>query len=265
MHVTFSTETRYSVNRSEQCLSLSACHLERYALLSLSDPHSAREALNSATQMLQKLVADFPKIPRYLHDLCSTYAEENVHVGGPLAPSLADIEAQLVKAMKLADQMVEQHPNVPEYDATRANTAHKLSVILDRQEKWPEAEKAAREAVRIQESLTRQFPDVAQHKMWLGVFRCGLAHNLLLQRKHDAAQSMLTETVRMMEQVCRENPSFTSLKFVLGRCRMMLEHSQRRGPGFGPGQGPLPTPQGFGDDPRRRPHGPMRPGGPDPQ
>lgn len=162
--------------------------------------------MNKALQILQKLADDYPNVPDYRQDLCETYAmldEQRM-----FSPEGAGKDAgkrslaMLEKGLAISEELVAEHPNVPDYAVSEVYIRMRLSGVL--QESDPaSAESHLRKALELQTSLVRRFPKTASYNFWMAVVQESLGQ--LLQQRGQLAES------RLMQQ-----DSIAEVKKILG-------------------------------------------------
>ena len=186
---------------------LALCHRERSPQLTPHGRDAALEALNQATEILTKLVEDFPHVPDYRYDLCETYAMLDVrgHLRSPDSSAVA--ERNFRKALAISEKLVAENPYIPHYLASQAHIYHKLGAILERTRRPQEAEQCYRKCSSVQSSLVSQFPDVPSYKLWLAQFRRTLAGSLLRRDELAEARALLEETTTMLSDLVAGDPS----------------------------------------------------------
>ena len=95
---------------------------------------SGPDSLNKAAQILENLVKEHPDVADYRYDLSETYAMLGDQ--GPRGAEASEASAaerspaMLEKALALSEQLVAEHPNIPEYAVSSVNIRLRLNHIL---------------------------------------------------------------------------------------------------------------------------------------
>jgi len=139
---------------------------------------SSTDGVDKATKILESLVAEFPDVPDYRHDLSMTYAW--LSAGWPVAFGMDDPTAEqrrrqmLDKALAISDELVAEHPNIPDYAAFQVHVRLRLANIL-----WEtdpsRAEASLRKALDLEWTLARRFPQNSFYRIGLGSIQESLA------------------------------------------------------------------------------------------
>jgi tetratricopeptide (TPR) repeat protein len=192
---------------------LALCYLEG-APLRKSRASGSRGGDERAIEILEGLIEAQPDVPDYAYDLSEAYAR--IHV--PQPPISPDdqriVEERFHKAAALLDQLVSQHPNIPEYFTAQARTYHKLGNLFRQTDRLADAEQSLRKAISIQSSLVEQFPNAPYHRVWLGTFQIALGDVLIRSNQIQEARSILEEAINMLARLLSEHPE---MKFVHGQ------------------------------------------------
>ena len=145
-------------------------------------------------------------MPGYQHDLAKSY----LHVFSQLPPgSHATGESRLRKALGIAEKLVAEHPNVPDYAASQAHVHFVLSGMFQHDGRPDEAESEIRKALSLQSSLVSRFPSVNPYKVWKAIIQDALAKLLSDRGQTKEACSLLkasTTTLHEVLQSERESP-----------------------------------------------------------
>jgi tetratricopeptide (TPR) repeat protein len=164
------------------------------------------DSLDRATEMLEALAEDFPDVADYRYDLSETYAMLGKWPHALDVEALLAAEERLRLALGLSEKLVLEHPNVPDYAASHAQTHFKRADLLKRSGRRDEAEAALRRAVATQTSLVERFAEVARFKLSLSRFQRSLA-DLLRQRGQLAeARTLLEGSIAVLEGLGHDDP-----------------------------------------------------------
>jgi eukaryotic-like serine/threonine-protein kinase len=121
--------------------------------------------LQAAQALQQKLVEQFPDVPKYRHDLATTRASL-----GRLFADLSKWEEALAEygaARDLMQKLVEQFPDVPDYQHDLARIYTNLGHRCGNLGKWNEARAEFQAANRLAQQLVEKFPDVPDYRQHL--------------------------------------------------------------------------------------------------
>ncbi len=245
-------------------------------------PGFLSQDVEKATSILEQLCEDFPHAAEYRHDLAETLAMFDVRDFFVSVEELDDAEQRLRRARGMAEQLVVDHPNVPDYVSSLATIHHKHGALLRRmiRQEDPQlkgvlldsAELSYSRSVRLLESLATRHPDVLSYQIELGMVRN--AHASLLHRsgKLEEARRVVESSTSDLERLKEEHPELWFLERPIGEAYGLLsevaaqlgddetaeaaknkagkERHRIRGPGNGRGGGP---PRGSPPDGRRGP------------
>jgi eukaryotic-like serine/threonine-protein kinase len=195
---------------------LSLCYLEGAPMRQSRDA-GPRGGAEHAIEILEGLVKARPDVPDYAYDLSEAYAR--MHVPRPPIPPEDQqmVEEYFHKAAALLDNLVAQHPNIPEYLTAQAHIYHKLGAFFRQTDRFPEADRSLRKAIDIQSTLMEQFPNAPYHKVWLGTFRIALGDVLIRSRQLPEARSVTEEAIDMLTHLLTDHPEMQFLHSQLVR------------------------------------------------
>lgn len=205
---------------------LALCYLEGATVEGVREP-AGEEGDERAIQILHDLAKNFPDIPDYAYDLSEAYAR--IHLPPPpIRPEdQRDIEERLNQARALIENLVRQHPDVPEFLASQARIHHKLGAFQRQIERWPEAETCFRQAVAVQSRLVKQFP-TPYYNLWMATFRIALADAMDRCGQVDAARAELESTIATLSRELQRSPELGGLQDLLAMAKQQLEKTQRQ-------------------------------------
>ena len=163
---------------------------------------------------------EYPDVADYRYDLSETYA---LRGGRPpdeqesaSADDLAQSSAMLEKALALSEQLVAEHPNIPEYAVSLVNIRLRLNPEL-RQSDPARAEANLRKALEVQGSLARRFPDSTAYKFWLAVIEESLGELLRSHGRLADARSALQDCIASFQGVLRMDPQAGHVRGILAK------------------------------------------------
>ncbi len=143
----------------------------------LGETTAARTAYEQARDIEQKLVEQFPTVPKYQFDLA--YVHLNL---GNLLNGLGETTAARTaheQSRDIVQKLVEQFPAVPEYQYNLAASHQNLGNLLRDLGETTAARTTMEQARDIKQKLVQQFPTVPIYQMNLAISQNGLG--LLLQ------------------------------------------------------------------------------------
>ncbi|MGA2258213.1 MAG: serine/threonine-protein kinase, partial [Thermoguttaceae bacterium] len=164
---------------------LARCYRETPPMWAGRGANSESDSLDKAAQILEKLAEKYPDVADYRYDLSETYAllgdrgspGQESPDGDTAKHSLATLE----KALTLSEQLVAEHPNIPDYAVSSVFIRLRLSGSL-----WASdptrTEENLRKALDVQSTLVRRFPENSSNKFWKAVIQESLGR---LFQKHD--------------------------------------------------------------------------------
>ena len=195
-----------------------------------------------AIDILTNLVERFPDNHHYRHELIETLSSD---LFGP--PQRRDrhntMREFLYVAHQHADDLVEQHPYVPEFGMSRMHVLHKLGHILmqmAREERGFERDillieahqnlNAARSQIQL---MTRRWPQTQSYRLWSVVVDGSLAQVLMELDQYRAAVKALRNVPRIVrafvQQSIRQRPTAgTSARHLPGTGRIGAAGQRRR-------------------------------------
>jgi tetratricopeptide (TPR) repeat protein len=171
--------------------------------------------LDKATEILAALVADFPGVPDYRYDLIEAYAAVDAR-GASLTPELAPIvQERLETALRLSEQLVAEHPNVPAYAAAQVHVLHKLAGARQQTSRGETAEETLRKAVELQASLVDRYPQADSYRVWLATVQRSLARRLVQQNEAAEAWLLLEESIAVLRPLCQRDDASPHVRRLL--------------------------------------------------
>ncbi|MBI5864217.1 MAG: serine/threonine protein kinase, partial [Planctomycetes bacterium] len=169
------------------------------------------EDLDRATQILESLAADHPKIDTYSFDLAETYA---LYDRGP------DALAKVTKAAALMEALVKSHPAVPEYSAALVRILRRLARVHDRDQRPVEARAAMMRALEVQQALTQRNPQNAGYQIATAFLEFSVARDLSIDGQAYAARDRLSTAADRLARLGaeeRDSPLVRALRLRLFR------------------------------------------------
>jgi serine/threonine protein kinase len=196
---------------------LALCLREKSALA--PGPGPAGSDRKEAIDLLQGLAKQHPHVPEYRLDLCEILAQLDVR-GPPRPPAgpmpVAPVpEDDYLEALRLAKELVAEHPNVPAYQLSRAQIHDRLAWVQRQNHDLPAAEKNLRQAVQVQNTLAQRFPDSTFHQLQKARFQDNLADVLLEQKKWEDGRQVLEASIKHLTKVVGKDEGLRWLNHVL--------------------------------------------------
>ena len=201
----------------------------------------------------------------YRYELCETLATTRFQGPRFVAAEHPTAEQHLRTALQISQELVREHPNIPEYAAAQIHAHHKLAHVLRGTGRSEEAEACLRSALDLQSSLVRQFPAVVSHRVWRAVVQESLADLLRERGELQEARSLVEDALATLNDCLRRewHPDFARLRSrnyehladILTRLgeRELAEAArhQAQSPAFGEGPQTLPKREpGPGQNPK---------------
>jgi tetratricopeptide (TPR) repeat protein len=182
---------------------LAQCYRDRHPPAFIFSRQTALDANNKAIEILEALVRDFPQVADYRYALSQTYADPPPPDRSFLLSqdSSALAEKRFRMALEISEELVAEHPNVPEFVASQAEILLKLEFVLRWAGQTEDADGLLRRALDLQSSLARRFPKVLRHQLQTATLELSLARNLRNRGQLAAAHSLLKSSVARLEEV----------------------------------------------------------------
>jgi serine/threonine protein kinase len=210
---------------------LARCYRETLSLPSGRSAGSGLDNLSKATQILENLVKEYPEVADYRYDLSETYAMLGDRLPHePDAPRNHTPQrppAMLEKALALSEQLVAEHPNIPEYAVSSVNIRLRLNGSL-RESDPSRAEANLRKALEVQSMLASRFPQSAAYKFWMAVIEESLGGLLQERGRLSEARSALQDGIVSFQEVLRSDAKAGHLRGILARNYLSLADVLRR-------------------------------------
>jgi tetratricopeptide (TPR) repeat protein len=189
------------------------------------------DAASRATTLLEKLVEEHPDVPDYRYELSETYAMLDAR--GPFAPKAIDRAAgqrsrqMLEKALAISEELVAEHPNIPDYAVSQVHLRLRLTGILQASDR-SRAQDNLRKARDLQSTLVRRFPQNYSYKFWMAVIYESLAGLLNESGQLPEARSALQDSIALCQEVLQHDPQAGHIRFMLAHNYASLADLLRR-------------------------------------
>jgi tetratricopeptide (TPR) repeat protein len=181
-----------------------------------SEPRS----LYQAARILEKLVEEYPDVADYRYDLSETYAmlgDRESQISESVAGDASEsAPTMLDKALAISEQLVAEHPNIPEYAVSSVN------IRLRRDDELRESDPAAaeanlRKALELQSALARRFPENHSYTFWLAVIQESLGGLLKDQGRLSDARSALEDCIASFQDVLQNDVKAGHVRGILAK------------------------------------------------
>jgi tetratricopeptide (TPR) repeat protein len=204
---------------------LARCYREMPAVSPGGGPNSGSDNLTKAARILETLVKEQPDVADYRYDLSETYAMlGDQGPAGPEGPSQDAAQrpsALLEKALALSEQLVAEHPNIPDYASSSVNIRLRLNRSL-REGEGSRAEANLRKALDVQSSLARRFPENFSYKFWTAAIQESLGGLLQEHGRLTEARSALQDCIASFQEVWRHDARAPMVGAILAKNYMNL-------------------------------------------
>ncbi len=183
---------------------LARCYREMPAAAPGGGLSSGSDNLTKAAHILETLVKEQPDVADYRYDLSETYAmlgdQEPAGLEGPSQDRTQQSSVLLGKALALSEQLVAEHPNIPDYASSSVNIRLRLNRGL-REGDASRAEANLRKALEVQSSLAHRFPENFSYKFWTAVIQESLGGLLQEHGRLTEARSALQDCIASFQEV----------------------------------------------------------------
>jgi tetratricopeptide (TPR) repeat protein len=179
----------------------------------LSRPGEAETAHRQALAIQEKLVTEFPSVPRYRGILAVSHGSLGLLLVNQGKRNEA--EAAYRQALALREKLVDDFPNMPEFRRDLAGSKGNLGLLLAGQGKLTEAEAIYRQALAIQEKLAADFPNVPQHRLRVGASQGNLGNLQITKQQPEQALPWFSKSIETLESVLGQVNANTNARFYL--------------------------------------------------
>ncbi len=171
----------------------------------LGEMPAAERDFRQALGLLERLVADFPTVPRHREVLaraCNSLGVLEKDTG-----RLDDAEVHLRRQVPLARRLAEDFPDRPEYRSILGRALTNLGTVLFQGGRSTDALPVLREAIDLNSAIAAQSPDDAQVKFYLAISYHDLGEALVSQGDFAAAIASYKKAQAINEAMARQNPN----------------------------------------------------------
>jgi serine/threonine protein kinase len=177
------------------------------------------DGVDKAAEILQKLVEEHPDVPDYRYDLSLTCAWLSTW---PSSSERSNSNAEqrmrqmLEKAVTISDELVAEHPNIPDYAVFHVRIRMRLADAL-----WESdpsrAEASLRKALDLQTTLARRFPQKSFYKLGLGYIQESLAIFLRDRDELPEARALTDDCIVSLKASLDQDPKLWHARGMLAQ------------------------------------------------
>ena len=138
------------------------------------------------------------------------------------------VEDRLRQSLKISEQLLAEHPHVPEYTAAHVQTLYTLTEVLRHARRADEAETTLQKALAVQSSLAGQFPKVTSYIVWMAILQDAQAKMLANRGRTQDARTLLESAVTALKPLAQSEPKAAYIHGMLGRCYRNLSDVLRQ-------------------------------------
>ncbi len=168
-------------------------------------PKKTEKGSRTVIELLEELVRDHPEVADYRFDLCESYAAFDPHRPGS-EEQLRINAARLARAVELAGELADQHPEVPEYAAAHARALHKRGGAHRRMGRRDQAGRCDRAALAILDDLVSRYPRTMSYRLWRASVRVRRADLLARQDRPDEARTLIEANLAELSSLLADQP-----------------------------------------------------------
>ena len=164
----------------------------------------AEAAYHSALPLQEALLKEDPANPDYRRELARSHYNRGIlryYLG-----RFSDSDSDFREAIALLTPLAEKEPDSPAAQEL-ARACNNLGLLLQRQDRLPEARELYEKVIAIHERLVRGKPDNREYKQELAVFYNNLAHLLLDQEQAEQAVQSNRRALELMQELASPPPS----------------------------------------------------------
>ncbi len=203
---------------------LARCYREVGPWWSGSGSKPLMDGVDKAAAMLQKLVEEHPDVPDYRYDLSLTLAwlsawPFSTQTGGPGAEER--MRQMLEKAVAISDELVAEHPNIPDYAVFHVRLRMRLADVL-----WEtdpgRSETSLRRALDLQAMLARRFPQNDFYQLGLAFIQESLAVFLRDRGELLEARDVTEACIASLTTALKKNPNLWHVRGMLSQSHWNL-------------------------------------------
>ncbi|MEQ8788056.1 MAG: serine/threonine-protein kinase [Pirellulaceae bacterium] len=183
----------------EYRLTLARSYRDLAPVLSRCGADGVDEVSLNAIDILEGLVAEYPRVPLYRYELVDTLSNRDEQLWGEAG--LDEGRRRFERAIELVAQLADEFPSVPEYASRHAYTYHKFGEVLLQQDCKDEAECLLRQAVELRRMNVERFPEVSAFPIYMASTMGKLADLLRQRGDVDEAGQVLEDSIAMLTEL----------------------------------------------------------------
>ncbi len=179
-------DTHPDVPKYQQLLAMT--YLERAKHVA-RDAKVCQKSIESAVEILDSLVTQYPRNPDFRFALATAYSTE---MSGDRDRDLDVRRAEITRlhtALAILEELRREHPNVPEYAASEAKVSERLGKQYVQIDEFDQAMLYFEDSLRTQGELVQRHPEVGSYVMRLAFFRQQYAGEL--RRQYETSRDPL--------------------------------------------------------------------------
>ena len=180
---------------------LALCHREVPRFRWNSEPDLMLKGVDQSAKILEELVKLYPAIPDYRHELIDTWSIMDPHALRMNGNLSTEIQSRLEQALELANNLVMEHPNVPDYASSRVQVLSKLAMVNHRSKNYSEATSLYQQAIQQQERLIQRFPNAESYQFRKFFLQESYAKLLVDQEQWQAAREFLESMIAKQKEL----------------------------------------------------------------
>ena len=176
--------------------------------------HDHRQAI----KLLDKLSKDYPRYPKYGHELANT-----LNSLGALLVSVKNMDGAgqaWNQATTILEKLVSDYPNLPDFEGDLGMTLGNLGWLLGRQEKWPEARSHLLKAIPHVQAALKPNPKHPDYRQALRNQYRDLAKTLVNLKDHAGAARAAADLLQASRQT---KDDFYLAAYYLVQCMTLVE------------------------------------------
>ncbi len=180
----------------------------------IGDFTAAEKDFRRAYELLEKLVAEYPTVPRHrevLAKVCNSLGMLENDTG-----RLDEAGIHLRRQVPLARRLAEDFPDRPEYRTILGRALSNLGIAMFESGRSAEAEPILREAIELNTPIMQKSPDDIQVKFYLAASHHNLGEALMRQGEAQAAIDQFRKSQAINEAMIKVSPDKPRYKSDLG-------------------------------------------------
>ena len=182
------------------------CYRDMHPRFGLRNEERSEPPLEKAIAILEELVDEFPEVTDYRFALVETYTRWNFRGPFLFGDSATITGKRLRDALVSAEKLVAEHPNVPDFAASRVHIYFQLGQLHHRSRKHSEAEQAYRTALKLQSALRERFSQATTYDLWQAVIQQSLARLLRGQNRFEESRELVENSIDNLRRILDSNP-----------------------------------------------------------